>query len=209
MGRNLDPKCKQCRRIGEKLFLKGERCAGAKCGVVKKNYPPGAHGAKGKMRQTEYGLQLQEKQKAMKEYRMLERQFRLTFEKAKQQTGNLGDNFFKMLESRLDNVIYRLGFAQSRDAARQLVSHGHILVNGKKVNIPSYKVKTGDIVKIKESSRRKKVFADLSEKMKKSKLPGWLNVDPADVSGKVLHLPDAKELALNINPQMIVEFYSR
>ena len=138
MGRNLDPKCKQCRRVGEKMFLKGERCSSAKCALTKRNYPPGVHGGKGRTRQTEYGLQLQEKQKAMKEYRLLEKQFRLTFLKAQNKAGNVADNFLSMLETRLDNTVYRLNFAPSRDTARQLITHGHLTVNGKKVAIPSY-----------------------------------------------------------------------
>lgn len=209
MARNLDAKCRQCRRVGEKLFLKGERCFSAKCAIVKRNYPPGVHGGKGRTRQTEYGLQLQEKQKAMKEYRLLEKQFRLTFERAQQLTGNAGENFFKLLESRLDNTVYRLGLSASRDLARQLVTHGHVLVNGKKVTIPSYRLKTGDVVKIKESSRRKKVFSNLGEKLKKATLPSWLDLNAAELSGKVLHLPKETDLPQNINPQMIVEFYSR
>lgn len=209
MARNLDPKCKQCRRLGEKLFLKGDRCESAKCGIVKRNFPPGIHGSKGRTRQTEYGLQLQEKQRAMKEYRMLEKQFRLTFEKASKLTGNINENFLKLLETRLDNTIYRLGFAASRDKARQLVTHGHFLVNGKKVNIPSYQVKTGDIVSVKESSKRSKLFSELSEKLKKAKSPSWLNIEAASLSGKVLHEPKKDDLIVNINPSLIVEFYSR
>jgi len=209
MGRNLDPKCKQCRRLGDKLFLKGERCNSAKCGIVKRNYPPGVHGNKGRTRQTEYGLQLAEKQKALKEYRIMEKQFRLTFEKAQEQAGDTGENFLRLLESRLDNTVYRLAFTDSRDKARQLVNHGHFTVNGKLVTIPSYKIKVGDIVAIKESSKKSKVFANLSEKIKKQSVPSWLNLDAATLSGKVLNLPKKDDLALNLNPQMIVEFYSR
>jgi len=209
MARNLDPKCKQCRRLGEKLFLKGNRCDSAKCGIVKRNFPPGIHGSKGRTRQTEYGLQLQEKQRAMKEYRLLEKQFRLTFEKARKLTGNINDNFLKLLETRLDNTIYRLGFASSRDEARQLVTHGHFTVNSKKVNIPSYQVKTGDIITIKESSKRSKMFAALGEKLKKAKTPSWLNLEATALSGKVLHDPKKEDLVININPSLIVEYYSR
>ncbi len=209
MARNLDPKCKQCRRVGEKLFLKGERCFSVKCAITKRNFPPGIHGGKGRTRQTEYGLQLQEKQKAMKEYRMLEKQFRLTFLRAQKMIGNLGENFLSLLETRLDNTVYKLGLASSRDTARQLVSHGHIAVNGRKVSIPSYQVKTGDVIKIKDGSKRKKIFNNLGEALKKVNLPSWLNLVPADLSGKVLHAPGAKDLAANINAQMIVEFYSR
>jgi small subunit ribosomal protein S4 len=209
MGRNLDPKCKQCRRVGEKMFLKGERCSSAKCALTKRNYPPGVHGGKGRTRQTEYGLQLQEKQKAMKEYRLLEKQFKLTFLKAHKLSGNVADNFLSLLETRLDNTVYRLNFAPSRDMARQLITHGHMTVNGKKVAIPSYQVKANDIIKIKDGSDRKKVFSKLNETLKKAKMPSWLYLNVGEMSGKVLNQPSAKDLITNINPQMIVEFYSR
>lgn len=209
MGRNLDPKCKQCRRVGEKMFLKGERCSGAKCALVKRNYPPGVHGGKGRTRQTEYGLQLQEKQKAMKEYRLLEKQFHLTFLRAHHRAGNVADNFLSMLETRLDNTIYRLNFAPSRDMARQLITHGHVTVNGKKAAIPSFQVSINDIIAIKPGSSRKKVFAKLGETLKKAKMPSWLYLNVGEMSGKVLNQPSAKDLTTNINSQMIVEFYSR
>lgn len=209
MARNLDPKCKQCRRLGDKLFLKGERCNTAKCGIVKRNFPPGAHGAKGKTRQTEYGLQLQEKQRAMKEYRMMEKQFRLTFDKAKHQTGNVNENFLRLLETRFDNTVFRLGFAESRDKARQLVTHGHLRINNKKVTIPSCVVKTGDIITIKDSSKQSKVFSSLSDKLKKFATPSWLNLEANILTGKVLHLPTVTDLNVSFNPQMIVEYYSR
>lgn len=209
MARNLDPKCKQCRRVGEKLFLKGERCYGVKCAIVKRNYPPGAHGAKGRTRQTEYGLQLQEKQKAMKQYRLLEKQFNITFTKAKKQSGNLSENFLKLLESRLDNAVFRSGLALSRDKARQLVSHGHFTVNNRKVNIPSYQVKAGDVIKVKDSSKRNKYFSKLSEALKKTEAPGWINLEAKELSVKILHQPSGDELKTNLNMQMIVEYYSR
>ena len=209
MGRNLNPKCKQCRRTGEKLMLKGDRCGTPKCAMVKKNYPPGAHGIKGKSRPTEYSLQLNEKQKAKKIYNLLEKQFKLTFDKAKKQKGDAGENLLKLLEKRLDNVVYRLGLASSRSQARQLVSYGHLVVNGKKVNIPSYQVKTGDIVKIKESSKKNKIFGSLSEKLKKTEVPGWLNFDYKELTAKVLHDPAKENFEMSINTPMIVEFYSR
>jgi small subunit ribosomal protein S4 len=209
MAKNLDPKCKQCRRVGEKLFLKGERCLSPKCAIVKKNYPPGVHGVKGKRKLSEYGLQLQEKQKAKKEYNLLEDQFRLTFERGKKQAGDAGENLFRLLETRLDNVVYRLGFASSRSQARELVTHGHFLVNDKKVNIPSYQVKTGDVIKIKEKSKRLKLFSILPEKLKKVEIPSWLNLDRKELIGKVLHNPTMDEIKTNVNVQMIIEFYSR
>jgi len=209
MSKNLAPQCKQCRRVGEKLFLKGEKCQTQKCPVVRRPYPPGIHGPKGKQRQTDYGLQLQEKQKAKKFYNLLEKQFRLTIEKSKKQTGDVGENFMRLLEMRLDNVIYRLGFAASHLEARQLVNHGHFTVNGKKVNIPSYQVAAGEVIKIKEASKRAKVFKDIAEKAKKKQRPSWLNLDTVDLSAKVLHKPKKEDLTANINTQMIVEYYSR
>lgn len=209
MAKNLDPKCKQCRREGEKLMLKGNRCSSPKCAMVKKNYPPGAQKDKRRQRQSGYSLQLREKQKAKKLYNILEKQFRITFEKAKKQNGDAGENLLKMLETRLDSVVYSLGFADSRSHARQLVNHGHFTVNGKKVSIPSFQVKAGDVVKIKKNSVKIKAFGDLSEKLKKQEAPGWLNMDIKDLSGKVLHQPDKKDLNMKINTQMIVEFYSR
>ncbi len=209
MGRNLEPKCKQCRRAGEKLFLKGDRCNTPKCAMVKRNYPPGFHGPKGRSRQTDYGLQLTEKQKARKAYNLLEKQFKLTFDRASSKKGDVGENLLKLLEMRFDNVVYRLGFSESKIKARQLVNHGHFLVNDKKVNIPSYTVKPGDVISIKEKSKKIKHFKELSEKLKNYQAPGWLNLDQKELKGKVLHEPNIKEIQSNINVQMIVEFYSR
>ena len=209
MAKNLDPKCKQCRREGEKLFLKGDRCNSPKCAMVKKNYPPGIHGAKGRGRQSDYSLQLREKQKAKKIYNLLEKQFKITFDKASQQKGDAGENLLKMLETRLDNVIYRLAFAFSRSQARHLVNHGHFTVNDKKVNIPSYQVKSGDVIKIRPSSQKNKAFNSLSEKLKKAEAPGWLNLNPKELTGKVLHQPSKNDVEMKINTPMIVEFYSR
>lgn len=207
MSKNLDPKCKQCRRAGEKLFLKGERCNTPKCAIVKRNFPPGIHGVKGKSRQSEYGMQLQEKQKIKKEYGLLEKQFGLTFEKAKKQTGQAGENLLKLLETRLDNAVYRLGFASSRRQARQLVNHGHFNVNDKKVNIPSYQVREGDVISIK--NKKLKAFSGMEEKLKKAQVPGWLSLNAAELSGKILHKPNAEDVKTGFNVQMIVEFYSK
>lgn len=210
MGRNLDPKCKQCRRAGEKLFLKGDRCYSAKCAIVKRNYPPGIHGAKlaRRSKQSEYGMQLAEKQKARKQYGLLEKQFRLTFDRATSKEGRTGVNFLKLLEKRLDNVVFRLGLASSRNKARQIVNHGHITVNGRKVNIPSYEVREGDVVEVKKSSQRNKVFKDIKERLKNHQTPGWLNLDKEDLKGKVLHDPTEEDLPGDINTQVIIEFYS-
>ncbi|MEA3463795.1 MAG: 30S ribosomal protein S4 [Patescibacteria group bacterium] len=208
MAKNLGPKCKQCRREGEKLMLKGERCNSPKCAMVKKNYPPGIHGPKRRGRQSDYSLQLREKQKTKRFYNLLEKQFKITFNKASKQKGDAGENLLKMLEIRLDNVIYRSGFAVSRNYARQLVSHGHFTVNDKKVNVPSYQVKTGDIIKIKSPSKKNKAFSNIEERLKKITAPGWLNIDTKELICKILHQP-AKEDTEKINTHMIVEFYSR
>jgi len=209
MGRNLDPKCKQCRRIGEKLMFKGERCSSSKCAMVKRNYPPGDHGAKRRKRQSDYGLQLNEKQKARKQYSLQEKQFKLTFNKADKQSGNTGENLLKLLEMRLDNTVYRLGFAVSRSQARQIVGHEHITVNGEKVNIPSFQVKSGDVIKIRDKKRNNKFFKNLNEKLNNVSVPGWLHLDIKELSGKVLQRPSEKDMQTNINSQMIVEYYSR
>jgi small subunit ribosomal protein S4 len=209
--KNIDPKCKQCRRIGEKLFFKGERCLSAKCGITRRNYIPGFHGpkAKGAPRRSDYGMQLIEKQKAKKQYLLNEKQFRILFEIAAKKRGNTEELLLQLLELRLDNVVYRSGIGASRSESRQLVNHGHFTVNGKKVTIPSYKVKQGDIIKLKDKSKRSKKFANLEAKMKKGEVPGWLNVNAEDLSVKVLHQPAAKDIRVNFTPQIIVEFYSR
>lgn len=210
MGRNLDPKCRQCRRAGEKLFLKGQRCMSPQCAMVKRNYPPGLHGPKGSRRRaTDYGTQLNEKQKAKRQYNILEKQFKIIFEKARQQAGNTGDNFLVLLEMRLDNAIYRLGFADSRAQARQLVNHGHFTVNEKKTNIPSYLLKSGDVIKIKPNKSKAKIFLALPESLKRKETPSWLNIDQKALSGKVLHKPDISLLQPNFNVQMVIEYYSR
>jgi small subunit ribosomal protein S4 len=211
MGRDLNPKCKQCRRVGEKLMLKGDKCNTQKCPMVSRNYPPGIHGPRLGRRQrlSDYAMQLKEKQKAKKQYRIMENQFKTTFEKAVKKQGDIGKNFLVALELRLDNVVYRSGLASSRDEARQIVNHGHIQVNDKKVNIPSYKVKEGDVIAVKKTSAKKKRFKDITEKLKKYEAPGWLHLNKDELSGKVLHSPDVEELERNINTQMIVEHYSK
>jgi small subunit ribosomal protein S4 len=207
--KNIDPKCKQCRRIGEKMFFKGDRCTSPKCAITRRNYIPGFHGpkAKGAPRRSDYGMQLIEKQKAKKQYLLNEKQFHLLFEKAVKKKGNTEEILLQFLELRLDNVVYRSGFTASRNEARQLVNHGHFTVNGKKVDIPSFKVKQGDVIKIKEKSKRSKKFANLQERLKKVELPGWLHVD--ETGSKVLHEPAVKDLRVNFSPQIVVEFYSR
>lgn len=209
--KNIDPKCKQCRRIGEKLFFKGERCLSAKCGLTRRNYIPGFHGpkAKGAPRRSDYGTQLIEKQKAKKQYLLNEKQFRILFDTAVKKRGNTEEFLLQLLEMRLDNVVYRGGMGASRSEARQLVNHGHFTVNGRGVNIPSFRVKQGDVVKLKLKSQRSKKFANIAAKMKKSEMPGWLNVSAEEYTIKVLHEPAAKDLHVNFTPQIIVEFYSR
>ncbi len=209
MGKNLTPKCKQCRRVGEKLLLKGERCNTPKCAMVKRNYPPGFHGPKGRKRASEFSTQLNEKQKAKKYYNLLEKQFRLTFEKAGKKTGDIGVNFLRLLEMRLDNAVYRLGFASSHVEARQIVSHGHITINGRKCDVPSAVVKPGDVIKIKKTSLKNRYFRNLVEKLKTAPTVGWLFLDIKDLSGKVLQEPNKEDLPQNINVQMIIEFYSK
>ena len=209
MGKNLDSKCKQCRRVGEKLMLKGSRCSSPSCAMVKRNYPPGFHGPKQKIRRSDYGVQLNEKQKLRKQYNILEKQFKSIFDKAFTKDGDTGENLLKLLEFRLDNVIYRSGFAESRFQARQLVNHGHFLVNDKKVNIPSYKVKVGDIICIKKKSQQSKLFSSLIDKQKKMNFPSWINFDLKKITSKILHEPALKDINTNINLQMIVEYYSR
>jgi len=209
MGRNIDNKCKQCRRVGEKLFLKGERCLSPKCAMVKRNYVPGFHGPKMRRKLSDYGQQLVEKQKAKKFYGLMEKQFRLTFDKARKKSGDAGKNFLRMLEMRLDNVIYRLGYATSRAQARQLVNHGHFTLNGKKASTPSIIVKEGQEIKIKKSSIKAPYFRNNTERIIKSDRPGWLNFVTEDMSAKVLHEPKDLDLPQNINVQVIIEYYSK
>jgi len=210
MGKNLDNKCKQCRRLGEKLYLKGERCYSPKCAIIKRNYAPGFHGPKSQRRRlSDYGLQLAEKQKVRKFYGLLEKQFRLTFEKAEKMSGDVSTNFLRLLEMRLDNIIYRLGWASSRQKARQLVNHSLILVDGKKASIASMIVRPGQVVSVKENKLKKNHFKNLQQNQNKAESPGWLNVDKSDFSTKVLHEPKDEDLPLNFKIQMIIEYYSK
>lgn len=210
MGRNLDSKCQQCRRVGEKLFLKGERCSTPKCAMVKRNYPPGFHGpTRGRRKLSNYGVQLIEKQKAKKYYNLMEKQFRLTFDKASKKEGDSGKNFLRLLETRLDNVVFRLGFAKSRNQARQLVNHGHFEVNGVKTDIPSFIVKPGQEISVRKRALKSPYFKQIAEDLKKVELPAWLNLQVADMKAKVLHEPTDNDLPTNINVQVIIEYYSK
>jgi small subunit ribosomal protein S4 len=206
MARDTGPQCKQCRREGEKLFLKGERCLTDKCGVERRAYPPGDHG-RGRMKQSEYRLQLREKQKARRFYGVLEQQFRNYYDKASRQPGVTGENLLRMLETRLDNVLVRLGFAASRRQARQLVRHGHWAVNGRRVDIPSYQVRPGEVLSFKSGSGAETVIRDSTELI--SSVPAWLEADHDSLTAKVLRLPDRDEIITPVQEQLIVELYSK
>ena len=210
MARYTDPSCKLCRREKQKLFLKGSKCFSEKCPVEKRNFPPGQHGMGRRSKISEYGIQLREKQKVRRTYGMLETQFRNTFEKASQMRGVTGDNLVKLLERRFDNVVYRLNIAPSRKAARQLILHGHVLVNSKSVNIPSYLLNPGDVIQLKEASRKLEV---VHESLKKTRgdagVPSWLSLNKAELTGTFLAVPERADIPLNANEQLIVELYSK
>jgi small subunit ribosomal protein S4 len=206
MARSTDAKCKKCRREGMKLFLKGERCLTEKCGVERRAYPPGQHG-RGRIKQSEYLLQLREKQKAKRYYGVLEKQFANYYDKASRKQGITGENLLGMLETRLDNVVYRLGFAASRAQARQLVRHGHFHVNGRRVNIPSFHVRPNDLVNIRPNSSAEAVIRDATDLT--SSVASWLLADHDNLTGKVLRLPERVEIATPVQEQLIVELYSK
>jgi small subunit ribosomal protein S4 len=209
LARNLDAKCRQCRREGEKLFLKGEKCFTDKCAVERRAYPPGQHGQKKNSRQSEYGGQLREKQKVRRIYGMMEGQFRLTFKRADQGRGITGENLLQILESRLDNVAYRMGFGASRSEARQVVRHNSILVNGKRVNIPSYQVRPGDVIEIAEKSKNHLRFKSSLTAAEQRGFPEWLDVDTKAMKGTFKAQPQRSELPATINEHLIVELYSK
>lgn len=208
MARYTGAVCRLCRREGEKLFLKGERCYTEKCGIERRKYAPGMHG-QGRKKLSEYGVQLREKQKARRYYGVLESQFRKYFEMANKMKGITGENLLTILESRLDNVVYRLGFGMSRPEARQLVTHGHFTINGKKVNIPSYLVSPGDVIAICEKSRSSEKIKDVLEKTESRNVPKWLDLDRNTLSGKVLNLAQREDIDLEIAEHLIVELYSK
>lgn len=224
MARETGPACKLCRREGEKLFLKGERCFTQKCAIERRAYPPGEHGYEAQFRRrrpTAYGMQFREKQKLRRIYGVLERQFRRYYQEATRREGMSGTNLLVILETRLDNVVYRLGFASSRAQARQLVTHGHFDVNGRRCNIPSALLKPGDVVSIHPSSRRSAYFADLVASGDGDSAHGaaqigggqtgttWLSFDPVDLTGQVVSLPTRDEIDLRVNEQLVVEYYNR
>jgi small subunit ribosomal protein S4 len=211
LARYTDSVCKLCRREGEKLFLKGERCFSPKCSFEKRSYPPGLHGKQAQFRRKEsdYRMQLRGKQKIRRVYGIFERQFRRYFQQALHQKGLTGLNLLMILESRLDNVIYRLGLASSRAQARQLISHGHFDVNGRKTNIPSFLVDPGDIITVREQSKKKTLFKEIVQNLDTGRVPDWLDLDIANLSGRVLNQPTREQIDANLEEQLVVEFYSR
>jgi small subunit ribosomal protein S4 len=214
MARYTGPVCRLCRREGMKLYLKGARCDGPKCPIVKrqpaKNFPPGQHGQRRTRRPSEFGLQLREKQKVRRFYGVMESQFHKHFVEAERRGGVTGDNLLQILESRLDNVVYRMGFADSRRQARQLVRHGHFMVNGRKTNIPSFLVKGGDVINVRPESRNRTYFTDYGEVLNTRRAPDWMSIDSSALSGKILSLPTRDQIEVpTFNEALVVEHYSR
>jgi small subunit ribosomal protein S4 len=211
MARYTDAVCKLCRREGTKLFLKGERCLSPKCAIERRNSPPGMHGKKAvfKRKMSDYGMQLREKQKARRVYGVMERQFRRYFKEASRRKGMTGTQLLSILESRMDNVVYRLGFADSRSQARQLVRHGHFDLNGRKTDVPSANVRPGDVISVHASSRTATYFKDRSQVMQSTRVPQWLSIDLAAMGGKMLSVPAREDIEIPLNEQLIVEYYSR
>ena len=210
MARYTDSVCRHCRRENLKLFLKGDRCYSDKCAFDRRTYPPGQHGERRGRKPSDYGVQLREKQKVKRMYGLSEKQFHLFFIKADRQKGITGTNLLVMLERRLDNVVYRLGFAESRAQARQLVRHGHFAVNGRKTDIPSYQVSPGDVIAVRDSSRASTYFKDRAQAMQGTvNAPSWLNLNVADMSGSMVAEPSREDVEIPLNEQLIVEYYSR
>ena len=209
MARNLEPKCRQCRREGEKLFLKGEKCFTDKCAVERRAYAPGQHGQKSGTRLSDYGKQLREKQKVRRTYGVLERQFRGTYQEASRSKGVTGERLLQLLESRLDTVAYRMGFGASRTEARQVVRHNGILVNGKRVNIPSYQVRPGDMIEVAPKAKEQLRVKAAAEAAESRGFPDWLEVDAKGLKGTFKALPARADLSSNINESLIIELYSK
>ncbi len=209
MARYIDASCKLCRRERQKLFLKGTKCYTEKCPLERRNYPPGQHGQSRRSKISEYGQQLREKQKVRRIYGILERQFRNYYERSLKQTGRTGDTLVKLLERRLDNVVYRLGFAPSRKSARQLVLHGHFLVNNKPVDVPSFLLNPGDVVQVREKSKKLELIHASMKRMKDTAMLPWLSLDKASMTGTFLQIPERADVPLNANEQLIVELYSK
>lgn len=209
MGLYLHAKCKLCRRAGEKLFLRGDRCFGPKCAIIKRSYPPGAHGPSGAPRLTSYGEQLKEKQKAKRTYGLRERQIKNYYLRAKKAKGNTAQAFFQSLEMRLDNVVYLLGFAKSHSQSRQIIGHRHITLNGRLNDRPSTQLKVGDKIAIKSASKESPFFQSISESLKKHETPNWLKLEAGEQNGQIVSLPNLEEKQLNFDIKVIIEFYSR
>ena len=209
MARNLDPKCRQCRREGENLFLKAEKCFTEKCAIEKRNYPPGQHGQRRSSRLSDYGVQLREKQKLRRIYGVLEKQFRSYYAEADRKKGITGENLLQMLESRLDNVAYKMGLGGSRTEARQIVRHNSILVNGKRVNIPSYQVQPGDSISVADQSKDQLRIKSALEAADERGLPEWLEVDVKKLTGIFKNRPERDDLPSTINESLVVELYSK
>lgn len=209
MARDLGAQCKICRREGEKLFLKGDRCLSTKCAMERKAYPPGQHGQRRRPKVSEYGIQLREKQKIRRTYGLLEKQFHGVYERAVRMRGITGENMLQLLERRFDNTIYRLGFALSRRAARQLVRHRHFLVNDTIVDIPSYVLKEGDVIKVREKSKKLAVIHDAIKRVREGRLVPFLNLDKAKLEGVFEHYPSRAEIPGSFREQLVVELYSR
>jgi small subunit ribosomal protein S4 len=209
MARYIGPVCRLCRREAMKLFLKGERCYTEKCAIEKRNFPPGQHGKTRKAKLAGYGLQLREKQKVRKTYGVLERQFRNYFRAASKHTGVTGEYLLRTLELRFDNVVYRAGFAPSRASARQLVAHGHLAVNGRPTDIPSYQLKAGDKIEVREARRAREPFKVARETLRNHQGPEWLTIDPATLSATIVTPPSRDQMPLDLNEQLVVEYYSR
>ena len=209
MSRYRDSVCRICRRENLKLYLKGDRCYSDKCSFDRRSYPPGQHGQRRSGKMSDYGVQLREKQKVKRSYGLSEKQFRLAFERADQKKGITGENLLLALELRLDNVVYRLGFANSRPQARQLVLHNHFQVNGRKVNISSYQVKVGDVVEVREKSRNVQVITDALEAVVRRSAPQWLEMDADNMKGTVRALPTREDITMPIQESLIVELYSK
>ena len=208
MARYTDALCRLCRREGEKLFLKGDRCFTDKCAFERRKYIPGQHGAR-RTKISDYGIQLREKQKVKRMYGVLERQFRKYFREAQKRKGVTGELLLQYLELRLDNIVYRLGFASNRRQARQLVNHGHILVNGRVTDIPSFRVKVGDVIEVKEASREIPLVQESLSKVEHRGLPEWLELDAGNFRGKLLAIPSREEIPLTVKESLIVELYSK
>jgi small subunit ribosomal protein S4 len=212
LARYTGPVCKLCRREGEKLFLKGSRCLTPKCAIERRSYPPGQHGRESQYRRgrpSDYLLQLREKQKMRRIYGVFERQFSNYFRKAERRAGLTGTNLLILLESRMDNVVYRLGFADSRAQARQLISHGHVMLNGRKTNIPSAMVSAGDNLSVRPESTRLTYFKTLKQELDERRVPGWLNLDANNMAATVSQLPTREDIDVSLNEQLVVEYYSR